>query len=181
MVNVLPTKKQTSLRIDYYLRLFSLLCVGAAVVVLLGGVLLVPSYFASKNQADAYERFRDALEGSVGLKERSQVVNAVETLNERVRLVNAYSDSAFSKIFFESLLSESVSGISIKTISFTRGGEGMRAAVGIGGSADTREDLLAFVDLLRNNPSFSDVTVPVSQLVVEENATFSIQTVYEKP
>ena len=165
MVNVLPTKKQTSLRIDYYLRLFSLLCVGAAVVVLLGGVLLVPSYFASKNQADAYERFRDA----------------VETLNERVRLVNAYSDSAFSKIFFESLLSESVSGISIKTISFTRGGEGMRAAVGIGGSADTREDLLAFVDLLRNNPSFSDVTVPVSQLVVEENATFSIQTVYEKP
>ena len=57
----------------------------------------------------------------------------------------------------------------------------MRAAVGIGGYADTREDLLAFVDLLRNNPSFSDVTVPVSQLVVEENATFSIQTVYEKP
>ena len=179
MVNVLPPKQKRTLKTNYYVRLFVVACFGASAAVLIGALLLVPSYFASRAQADAFERFRDALEGSVGLKDREFLTSSMAMLEERVRLTEGYSANSFTVDFFESLLSEEVSGISIRNISFNR--EGTRAAISLSGVADSRASLLEFAEVLRTNPQFSDVDLPVSQLVAEEDVGFTVQAVYEQP
>lgn len=179
MVNLISQKNRRALNRRYYVSLATTLLLAVIAVVVVGGVLLIPSYFAARTSADSYERYRDALEGAVGLKEREYVSTSISALNERVRIMEDYAGSPFTADFVDTLGERLSSDIAVTALSFNRGEGG--AAVAFSGTARTRESLLAFVESLRESPSFTDVTLPVSQLVVEENASFSIQAVYVAP
>jgi len=70
------------------------------------------------------------------------------------------------------------SGISVTGIAMNRTGDG--ALLSLNGIAGTRENLLAFVGRLQEHVAFSQVTLPVSQLVFEEDINFSLQIVFTK-
>ena len=178
MVNLLPKDTQRSLVTRYYLRLGTTLEIVLSVVFFIGAVLLIPSYFASQASADSYERYRDALEGAVGLKERSYVSDSISRLAERVRVMSDYGNSEFTASLIDALGNNLSAGISVTDISFTRSDDG--ATVSLGGTAGTREDLLVFVESLKESSAFSQVTLPVAQLVVEEDVSFSIKAVFTK-
>lgn len=178
MVNILPRSVRMNLMRRYYLHLVAMLCISLAVVFFAGSALLIPSYFASRTSADSYERYRDALEGSVGLKEREYVTDSISELAEQVRIMNEYGTSAFTADLIDALGERITGAISISNISFTRAENG--AAIALSGTARTRSDLLAFADALKESAAFSQVTFPVSQLVVEEDVGFTIQALYTK-
>jgi len=178
MVNLLPQQIQRKLARQYYVRLGTVFFLLLAVAIFIGGVLLIPSYFASQNSADSYERYRDALEGAVGLKEREHVSDDIAQLRERVRIMDDYAKSAFTVDFIDALGDKVHTGINVYSISFSRNEGG--AEVAIEGEARTRQDLLSFVELLRESAAFTQVTLPVSQLVVDINPSFSIKMNYQK-
>lgn len=174
MVNVLPQKQKRALTLRYYLSLGTLLCVALAIVFSIGSVSLVPSYFASRAQADSYERYRDALSGALGLRQREGVEVDMATLVERVRIANEFGASAFSVELLEALDAARGANITITALSFSRTDKNT-VHMAFSGSATTRTALLAFVDALRASGVFENVALPVSQLVVETKPTFSIQ------
>lgn len=163
----------------YYLRLLTLSFFGLTVAFLLGTLSLAPSYIASREQASAHEQYRNALEGALGLKESNDTEMQTRILRERVTIAGEYKDGAFSRELFEQLVLTPRAGIQITTLAFSRTQDG--AAMTIVGTADSRTKLLAFADALRNSRAFTAVTLPVSQLVTEEDISFSIQAEFIAP
>lgn len=178
MVNLLPQETKRGLVRRYYLRYATLVFVGLATALLIGGTLLIPSYLTSRESANSYERYRDALEGVVGLKERAAVTTDMARLGERVRIMETYAESALTADLIDAVGEEVTAGISVRSLSFTRTDQG--ATVTLGGDAATRQALLSFADALRAASAFSEAALPVSQLVAERDIGFSIQAVYEK-
>lgn len=177
-MNLLPQPEQRRLTSAYYMRLATVFCLMVGTAVALGGVLLMPSYLVSRASADSYERYRAALEGSVGLKERAYTSEDVAELIERIRITESYAKSAFTAELIDGFGDKLTPGIRITAISFTRTDSG--ASVTLGGTALTRQALLTFADALRASPSFTQVSLPVSQLVTEQDATFSITASFER-
>ena len=178
MVNLLPEQEQRIITTRYYLHLGAFFFFALGTVLLIGTILLIPSYLTARASADSYERYRDALEGSVGLKERNQAGDTAVRLHELVRIADSYAEGAFTSDLIDALGAKITSGISVTALSFARSEQG--AAVVIEGKATSRQKLLAFVEALRESSSFVEVSLPVSQLVAEENAGFSIEALYEK-
>lgn len=158
------------------MHLATVLFVLLGIVFFLGSILLIPSYFVSEASADSYERYRDALEGAVGLKEREYVIEDVSRLSERIRIMDEYAQGAFSAGIIDSLGERVTNDIIISDISFGRAENGIE--VSLSGTSATRQSLLAFVSTLRESSAFSQVSLPVSQLVVDENAPFSLKMLY---
>lgn len=179
MVNVLPRQVQRQVKRGYYVRLGTVFFSMLAGVFLVGVVSLIPSYIASSAQADSFERYRDALRGTVGFQEQSSAETEMRSLEERVRIARDYGQVPFSANLFEALLRASSSDLAVFSISFVRNGSAVRAD--LSGVADTRDDLLAFVEALRSEPSLSSVTLPVAQLVQESQPPFSIHAEYHTP
>lgn len=176
MVNVLPEAQRRAIRIRYFLNLGTMLFAVLALVFALGIALLMPSYFASRGQVDSYERYRDAVSGSLGIREREQADADVAALAERLRLALEYGESAFSAEFLGALDAVVPRTIIVDALTLSRDGDTVAAV--ISGSAKNRTALLAFADALRASPSFDAVVLPVSQLVAEASPRFSIQAVF---
>lgn len=178
MINLLPQKTKKRLMRQYYIRLGTLVLSGVSVALFIGGVLLAPSYFSAQNTALSVERYRDALKGTVGLQEGTNATTLLSELKERVTILDEYHADAFMAEFFDVFDSRLTSGITVSSISLLH--EEDDVVVGLKGSARTRQNLLAFVESLRESPRFSGVTLPVSQLVGESNTEFSIEMIYKE-
>lgn len=177
MVNVLPKPKRRAIRVRYYVALATSALYLLAGAALLGGVFLIPSYLASKEQAASYERYRDALAGALNLRERDNLERELAALAERIRIAESYGASSFSVPFFETIEATRQEDVAIQRISFGRNESGV--AFALAGVAEDRAALLSFVEVLRTTPRFSEVTLPVAQLVTELNPPFSLQGFFE--
>lgn len=174
-INLLPQKEQKRLRRVYLARLFTLLFVLASGVIVVGSGLLAPSYFLSKNTVDSSERYVQALEETVGLKERAGVTEKVSKLAEQVRILNDLNTKPVSPRLLEDILEAKSSNIVITSIAFSGGAE---PAFSLSGVSETRAGLLQFVDALKENSRMSGIDIPVSQLALDENLPFSIEGIY---
>lgn len=161
----------------YYVALATYALYLLAGAALLGGVFLIPSYLASKEQAASYERYRDALAGALNLRERDNLERELAALAERIRITQSYGASPFSVEFFETLEAVRHSEASIQRISFSRSDSDI--AFALAGVAEDRAALLSFVEALRTTPRLADVVLPVAQLVNELNPPFSLQGFFE--
>lgn len=176
MVNLLPHHTLRSLRHMYYARLTTLAATALSIAVLIGGVLLVPPWILAERAADAGERYAQALEETVGLKERTGVSQEVRALAERARAVTDYSAGLSSSTLFQALFEKMPSTVRVVSIRYRKGEEAF--SVSVAGEAQTREALLAYVDALRRDGGFENVTVPVSQLALDANIPFSLTATY---
>jgi len=177
MVNLLPKKEINILYRAYYVRLFTAWLLLVSCAILVGGALLVPSYVVSERAADSGERYLAALEETVGIRERAGVTDDVRALAERLRILGDYSSEVSYGPFFEDAFFELTSDIRVGGIAFTKGSDALQ--VSISGNAKTRTALLSFADRLRQSGHFEGVSVPVSQLAVDENIPFSITATYK--
>ena len=64
--------------------------------------------------------------------------------------------------------------ITLQEIHIVSPQENIPGSLFVRGVADTREDLLFFIQTVKNNPLFIDVIVPVSHFVVGTDVTFSL-------
>lgn len=175
MVNVLPPQTKRSLTRRYYAHLLTVVCTLGAVVLALGGALLIPSFLLSTTQAESYERYRDALSGSIGLKEREKTEIEVQGVAERIRILGEYAGDERVVDALEGVLQGQPESVRVTGISLARAEGGF--SVSLSGVANTRTDLLEFVDVLRTKTNLQDVALPVAQLVAERDVPFSLSMV----
>lgn len=173
MVNVLPFRQQQMMRARYYAHLVTLFFCVAAGIFLLGAVLLSPSYFLAREQADASERYRNAVAGTVDLKGEDAIQHDTTLLNERIRIGSTFEKAVLFTPFARDIARVPRVGIHITSFSLTRSAEG--TTVMFDGIAETRGSLISFAENLRSSGSFDSVALPVSQLVSEEDIVFSIK------
>lgn len=171
-VNLLPQETQKKLVTGYYLKFFSFLFFGLAVVVLVGAGLLAPSYFLANAEAESAERYLGAIEETVGLRELSGATKEIATLAERTAILGSFENIPLTAHMLSELGRALPADVVLDKIRIQHGDSGT-GDVQITGSADSRAGLLRFADALKGNSFFQGVVVPVGQLVNEIDVPFS--------
>lgn len=175
MINLLPPGQKTSLTQGFKQRLASVYIIAFATSVLLGLVLLLPSYFLVDVREATAENERASLINSDESSER-------EEINERLRLTKERLNALIEQdvriplyIVINELAEASGGDVTLSNFGYTRRFGEEDSAFTISGNAQTREGLLSFRSLLEANERITDVTLPVSSLAKDRDIDFSIE------
>lgn len=182
MVNILPKKEQHELITAYYARLASTFLILAALVILIGGALLAPSYILLSESTAASERFTQAVTQTLTLKNKSANTSVLPALSEQARLVGQITRPPELPGLLSGILAAQSKNIQLSKIdiSFDQStpGAGMLALTGTSAS---REALVAFVDALKKNAAFAGASVPVQNLAGDTDIPFTLSFAYSLP
>ena len=173
MVNILPKDDQKKLHLLYYLRLATAFLFLVAFMFLIGAALLAPSYLLARDEANVAKEYTTALQQTLELKESVGAGAALTSLAEEIALMKTYQSQPAIGDALAAITTKLPKGVSVSKILITPPvtAEGK---IGLVGTAKTRAELLAFVSVLQENPLFTKVTVPVSDLAGDTNLPFSL-------
>ena len=176
LLNMLPTDRkkveERKMRFRFFVwqvfLLFSLECI------LLGSLfgIFVLVDFERVRQESLGQGLSQDSEGDSQLKRFEEKFRSVNTKLEKVASINK-NHFFFSNLFviLDRNMTETIMLERIGTKDFQ---------LFISGIAETREDLLAFDERLKQDPCFTGVTLPLSNLLVREQVSFQIDIVVKE-
>jgi hypothetical protein len=173
MVNILPKEDQRTLTIAYYTRLATAFLLVGAIIVVIGGALLAPSYILLSDSSASSQRFTDALNQTLSLKSKSNNTADLAALTEEAALINQNIQPPELGTLFSGISAAQGKNITIEKFAFTLKNDGS-GTVSISGHAARRESLVSFVDALRKNTVFQGVSVPVENLAGDTDIAFML-------
>jgi hypothetical protein len=157
MINLLPQFEKKKLRNEYRLRAAAIVLCGILLIEIVAAASLAPSYYridamGKSLTADLAAKKTQTPLGDDGAQKKIALIQA------EVKLLNPSlgpGDKLPSEIL-EEILEQKPSGIVVNSFSYARSGAAAAAAQ-LAGVAETREDLLAFQRMLKENSHFGDI------------------------
>lgn len=175
MINILPKEEKKKIRTEYRLRLATIVMFAIMVLILTNLVLLVPSYLlvVSKYNSISGRLADQELKQGSGLQQKG-IDAQVQAANKNISLF--LSSNTNSRLSAPNVISEIIhlKGSTIKIGEFYYDATGPLERFTIAGVAADRDGLAQFVDALKGDATFSDVSLPVSSYVKSTNIEFSI-------
>ena len=171
-LNLLPPEDQTTIGHERLRRYVVVCCGGIAVLLSMGIILLLPTYFF------LYFQNRGIVELLTARLETSKSAQAEETelrvteVNETLRRLQtdyALRESALTSNM-QTLFREAPAGITLLTFSY----EKETSRISLRGTATTRNDLLQFISAIRNHPLFEQVESPVENILQDRDVSFTL-------
>lgn len=173
-MNLLPQSKQREIVIAYRMRLAAVAVFSLAVLGIVAGILLIPSYVITATKIDIAQRqLGQATQNGgsgVGTEDPKAVVGQVE--NKIAALMPADTGTLTPSQVVIELLSRVNPGISLSAVSFEAGPSGARLTVR--GTALDRHALAVFGDSLSGDVLFTGVNIPPESFVKKSNIDFTI-------
>ncbi len=180
MVNLLSPKQRRALSLLYVVRL------ATAALMTLGGVgaliatLLLPSYFTIHAEADQAEEYVAATAKLVDERAKGESQAVLQRFHESVHeLTRASRAPSYARIL-ELTTQDRPLGVGISSVEVSYDSAG-NAVIVLTGVARTRAELIAFSNTLKKVPELSNVVVPVSALVADINASFTMTMTWTRP
>lgn len=175
MLNLLSTTEKKKVLNEYRLRLLVVAMFAFGAFVLASLELLAPSYFLASIKYNNAESTAANLEKKFGSNEKEkELANQIREANSKISLllnVDTSARLAPSQVI-ETILKIKESSIKIEGFIYDTGSAQERITVA--GIARNRDSLARFVELLKKEPTFTSVTLPISSYVKSENIDFSI-------
>lgn len=169
--NLLPLQEKREIQLEENRRLLIFLTLLSCLVLIVGSLLLLPSYLPlvmERRGLEASLRIEEQASSELGIKKKIVSVKRV------VSAVKAVKDYAVKPTSVSSTLGEflqsSGAAIGISFLSVRHSGE-----FTLIGRAQTRRDLLNFEQRLRDSKKFEEFSSPLSNIVRETNINFSLQ------
>jgi hypothetical protein len=171
MTNLIPPEAKTELVRLYWIRMVSVWALLWSVLLLVGALLLYPTYLLLTGTSAAY------IETVASVSERTEVYDLmVADLNrssqEAKTIVQAASKVSLSDLL-QNMWSVNGGGIDIVSVRLARGVDGI-TPIGITGEAINRQSLALFRDRLEALPYVTEVNLPIENLAENQDITFSI-------
>jgi hypothetical protein len=178
MINLLPQFEKKKLLNEYRLRAGIIVLGTVLILELLMAVLLSPSYYLIKTtektlRADLVLK-KQIASSTVGEdpQKKSALIQAEATLLNPPNPPARPIDMLPSQILGE-ILTQKPSGIGVHSFSYAKSGTAAAAAQ-FSGVAETREDLLAFQRMLKENLRFSDIKYAQSFITRKTDIDFQL-------
>jgi hypothetical protein len=173
MINLLSSEQKKLLRSDYRQRvlvvsgfLFSFLLL-IAIGILATLYLSVDTNYKQTKDALAKEQAKNIIMAANKLEKE------IKSFSQKLSLLTKSSTSTPVTEVIKSVLNRKVSGVALDDIQYDKSSDNL-AVLKISGVAQTRSQLLAFVEVLRSDPNFKKVDSPVSNLIKERQAEFTL-------
>lgn len=170
MINLLPPSGFTALQKEYTFRMAATYGLLLASVAILLTVALIPTYVLVRAQMNGAIAHDAETKESADIAElESDVARTEATL----AVLKKQPKVSTMSTFVHAVEASAPSGISFKT--FSVGYEkNTLTALTLQGTAQRREDLIAFKRALEAQPVFISATIPISDLAREQNISFSM-------
>lgn len=166
MINLLPPQAKALLKREQRLRFLSVLLMAAALALLVFSLLSIPTFVMQREQINNVRQ--DAkLASAVEAEKKSDAAKA-----EDAAVVLAYIERSGKPLPYLNLIAQidTIAGADVNVNRLQFDGDELL----IGGVATTRGALSSFHGRLKETEEFSSVELPLSNLVAEQNPTFSI-------
>lgn len=174
-LNILDTSEKRKILTEYRLRLAAASVAALGGLVLASSVLLVPPYVFSITKYNNAQDNIDVLEQKYGNSTKEKEIAAqIRDINSKIILLTGETQSTNLAPLdvIRTILKIKSNTIKIDGISYDSTG-GVERIV-LSGMALTRDGLATFVEELKNEPSFTSVSLPISSYVKSVNINFSI-------
>lgn len=173
MINLLPVEKITAVRSEYKRRRLTVL--GAMVLAwfLMVVLLLSVLYFLAYSE-------RLLVSDQLAMKQKTLADDTNEELDrqltklaDEIKIIKTAEAARILPFdFLQHILAIKPAGVKINSLFFF---VDSGATISLSGVADSRRNLLAFLDELRGDQTFSSVDSPVSNLIKESNVNFTFK------
>lgn len=172
LTNLLPADRLRALRQIYFLRLAVVSLVLGAGVIVVHGVLLMPSYLYLDSQVQERTATLATIEAQLERSEEKQVSARIASLTTDATYLARLAELPKASAAVSAITKLSRPGIQLTGFSFapTEGGATMTAS----GVATTREALRAYERVLSEQTYISSVTLPISAYAKDSDIPFTI-------
>lgn len=175
MLNILSTTEKKKVRTEYWLRLaiVAIFAIGTLAAVSL--VLMAPSYLLAETKFSEAERSLSALQKKYGdnTQEKDLGVQIRDINNKILLLTNTTTGTGL--LPSQTILSIlAIKNSAIKLIGISYQSTSVSDRIVLTGTAATRDTLSQFAEDLKKEPTFTNVTLPISSYVKSTNIDFSI-------
>lgn len=173
LTNLLPIDKVRATSRDYFLRLATVALVAVAVLVLIHGALLAPTYLYLSEEVKTRQAHFEGLSASLASSEERAIHERLSSLAGQAEQLLATTNTPTATAAIREVLSLPRGGVAVTgiTISPVTGAEGQMRIMGI---APTRESLRKYSQALATLPFVSRADLPLSVYAAENDITFSI-------
>jgi Tfp pilus assembly protein PilN len=171
MFTLLPEQYKKKLWKLYRLRLATVIFLFISAIFLISIGLLFPSYISLAFDKGILHSETEALEAEIKSKNDKGLSETLNRTNTILALVKP--DNTYILESVEAILKQKPVGVSISTISYTRGQD--QSSINISGTAKERNDLIIFTKQLQKESGFTSVTLPVSNLAKQVDVPFSLE------
>ena len=173
MRNLLSEQTKHELTVEYWSRFIIVGVIFLSITCGIGIISLFPSYILLKTNSTVAQSkasfFRDQKDN-----EGARINDAVRTTKVELELLGGLGHTGlFSERMKEIILGQP-EGITVDHIMFTSQKKEDERLFTMGGVATTRDALLSLERLLKQQPDFTAVTFPVSNLSHDRNIPFSV-------
>ena len=175
MLNILPIEEKKKALIEYRLRLSVVSFFGISALAVASSVLFAPAYILAVSKHNSSEAQLAELKKKYGGAEQEKELGAqIREINTKILLLLSgdTSERHTPSQAVASILS--LKGNEIKISAFTYEAMASQERVVLTGTASDRDNLANFVEILKKDPTFTSVTMPISSYVKSENIDFSI-------
>lgn len=177
-MNLLPPQELSLIQRAYHLRLLIVLLVLLLVALGITVVLLLPSYMKASTVKEDLERTKETYELRLERQGGNEARNFLNKTNERIVLIASMGEG-YAMTDIISLLEDSQgTGIAFTGFIIQDKQQAETAPnVSVRGVADTRADLIAFIDTLNANERIEKAELPIGDLARSVAIPFTLAVV----
>jgi Tfp pilus assembly protein PilN len=174
LTNLLPTSRIRAFRRGYFLRVAALACMLLTGLVIVHGLLLVPSYLYAHTEEKREATQLAGLNASLQTSEEKQVQTRLTQLSANVAYLNTLASSTAASAALRAVLAVPRTGITLSGFTFAPAAGSQPGTMEISGMAATRDSLRAYALALGQLPFVSNADLPISAYAQDNNIPFSI-------
>jgi Tfp pilus assembly protein PilN len=174
LTNLLPRHLIKAFRRKYFLRVASLACALLAGLVLIHGLLLVPSYIFAQSEVTRQTAQLTVLNASLHTTEEMQVRARLTKLSTNVAYLNQLATTTAASAALRAVLSVPRTGITLSGFTFTPASGKNAGTMGVSGTAATRDTLRAYALALGQLTFVTNADLPISAYAQDNNIPFTI-------
>jgi hypothetical protein len=172
MLNLLPRDEKKHIKGEYVKRLSIVVFGGILSTMFVGLTLLLPAFFLSEVRENALiEQSIDMGKSTEG-SGREELERILDETQQKIDILTAKKDETPLRSIFDAILRHRTEGVELTGLFYTKDGETVTLTTS--GVALRRNDLLQFSRTLEEDPLFTDIELPVSNLANDSNILFTV-------
>jgi hypothetical protein len=177
LTNLLPTDRRRAMRREYFVHLATVGVWLLVILVIVQGVLLLPSYlYESETAATRTAQLKD-LSAHLATSQQQQVQSSLTALKTESTSLLTLNTIPTASTALRAVLAVPRPGISLTGFTFTPSGTGTTGtarAMQLTGTAATRENLSSYDNALAALPFVTNANLPISDYAMDNNIPFQI-------
>lgn len=176
MSNLLPKYEKVMILRLYRNRFIALAFTCLIGLAIISIALLAPSYLLLKSNQITLTAHRDTLANYETSKVAQSLAATVTDINHRLGVFpdTEVTSSPLIAGLLDPVLKAKTAQIHLSNFTYTIDQKTKQVQIQISGIADSRGDLLAFAETLKQGNSFSNVMVPIASFIKDANVNFTV-------